>query len=158
MVAWPAVRRLDEGGPAVARRVELIRAQPLFVPLSLATVEHLAGCLAPVRIEPGAYLLREGDPGDRYFLVDTGEIEVSQGGRVLHTLGPGAGVGEIALLHAVPRTASVRAIDTVDAFGLDHASFLEAVTGMPASRSAAEATAAELLAADRRSDLEARST
>lgn len=158
VVAWPAVRRLDEGGPAVARRVELIRAQPLFVPLSLATVEHLAGCLAPIRIEPGAYLLREGDPGDSYFLIDGGRIEVSQGGRLVRTLGPGAGIGEIALLHAVPRTASVRAIDTVEAFGLGHESFLEAVTGMPASRSAGEATAAELLAADRRSDLGTRPT
>ena len=156
VVAWPAVRRLDEGGPAVARRVELIRAQPLFVPLSLATVEHLAGRLAPIRVEPGAYLLREGDPGDSYVLIDGGTIEVSRNGHVVRTLGPGAGVGEIALLHDVPRTASVRAIDTVDAFGLDHDAFLEAVTGLPASRSAAEATAAERLAADRRPDPEAR--
>ncbi len=151
IVAWPALRRLDEGGPAAARRVELIRAQPLFVPLSLATVEHLAARLVPVAVDVGDWILREGEPGDRYVLIDTGEIEVSQGGRPVRTLGPGAGVGEIALIHDVPRTATVRAAGPVEAFSLDRAAFLEAVTGQPASRAAAEATAAARLAADRAS-------
>ncbi len=151
IVAWPALRRLDEGGPAAARRVELIRAQPLFVPLSLATVEHLAARLVPVAVDAGDWILREGEPGDRYVLIDTGEIEVSQGGRPVRTLGPGAGVGEIALIHDVPRTATVRAAGPVEAFSLDRAAFLEAVTGQPASRAAAEATAAARLAADRAS-------
>ncbi|MGP1674688.1 MAG: MFS transporter [Candidatus Limnocylindrales bacterium] len=148
LVAWPAMRRLDEGGPTAARRVELIRAQPLFVPLSLATVEHLAARLVPMAVEDGAWIMREGDPGESYVLVARGEVEVSQGGRVLRTLGPGAGVGEIALLHDVPRTASVRALGPVEAFTLDHASFLEAVTGHAVSHAAAEATAAERLAGD----------
>ncbi|MGH2475419.1 MAG: cyclic nucleotide-binding domain-containing protein, partial [Candidatus Limnocylindrales bacterium] len=151
IVAWPALRRLDEGGPAAARRVELIRAQPLFVPLSLATVEHLAARLVPIHVDAGDWILREGDPGDSYVLIDRGEVEVSQAGRVMRTLGPGAGVGEIALLHDVPRTASVRAVGPVEAFSLDRDAFLEAVTGMPASRAAAEATAADRLASDRAS-------
>ena len=148
LVAWPAMRRLDEGGPTVARRVELIRAQPLFAPLSLATVEHLAARLVPMAVEDGTWILREGDPGESYVLIDRGEVEVSQGGRVLRALGPGAGVGEIALLHDVPRTASVRAIGPVEAFTLDHAAFLEAVTGHAVSHAAAEATAKERLAGD----------
>ncbi len=147
ILAWPAIRRLPEGGVAAVRRVELIRAQPLFMPLSLATVEHLAASLVPVAFEEGAWLMRAGEPGRDFLLIDTGEIEISRDGEVLNTRGPGAGVGEIALLHHVPRTASVRALSPVEAFSLDHEAFLEAVTGHAVSNAAAEATAREHLAA-----------
>ena len=142
-------RNLDEGGPAAARRVELLRTQPLFAPLSLATIEHLAATLVPVRFEPGAFLIREGDAGEDYFLIDTGEVEVLQGERRLRGLGPGHGVGEIALIHDVPRTASVRAVWPVEAFRMDREAFLEAVTGHAASHAAAVTAASRRLAADR---------
>lgn len=148
LVAWPAMRRLDEGGPVAARRVALVRDQPLFAPLSLASVEHLAGSLAPVRFEDGESLIREGDAGDRYVLIDDGAVEVVQDGRHVRALGPGAGVGEIALLHAVPRTASVIARGPVSAYSLDRTAFLEAVLGHAASHAAASAVADVHLAAD----------
>jgi CRP-like cAMP-binding protein len=122
----------------------------MFQPLSLATVEHLAARLEPVHFDAGAWLMREGDPGSDFLLIDRGEVEVSQAGAALGTLGPGAGVGEIALLHDVPRTASVRAVGPVDAFSLDHESFLEAVTGHAVSHAAAEAAARDRLTADSR--------
>ncbi len=153
LALWRVAGRLDEGGPAAVRRVECIRNQPMFQPLSLATVEHLAAGLEPVHFEAGAWLMREGDPGDDFLLIDHGEVEVTQGDVSLGMLGPGAGVGEIALLHDVPRTASVRAIGPVDAFSLGQGSFLEAVTGHAVSHAAAEAAARERLTADaRRSD------
>ena len=145
---WPFTQRLDEGGPAAVRRVELIRAQPMFGPLSLATVEHLAARLEPFQAAAGEWLMREGDAGDRFVLIDVGTVEVTREGEKLRTLGPGAGIGEIALLHDVPRTASVRAVDDVTGFGLDQASFLEAVTGHAVSHAAAQATARQRLEAD----------
>jgi hypothetical protein len=147
---WPIIRRLDEGGPAAIRRVELLRQQPLFGPLSLATVEYLAGSMVPVRYQPGEALIEEGARGDDYFLLDEGEVDVEQGGSVIAREGPGAGLGEIALLHDVPRTATVRAASPVAAFSLGREAFLEAVTGHAQSREAAEATAAEHLAGDER--------
>ena len=144
-----AARGLDEGGPAAVRRVELLRGQPLFAPLSLATVEHLAASLAPVRFDTGAWLIREGDVGDEYLLIDDGEVEISQGERVLGTGGAGLGVGEIALINDVPRTASVRATTPVAAFRMDRGAFLEAVTGHAQSDLAARTLAAERLASDR---------
>jgi hypothetical protein len=145
-----AARGLDEGGPAAVRRVELLRGQPLFAPLSLATVEHLAASLVPVRFDTGAWLIREGDVGDDYLLIDAGDVEISQGDRVLGTGGAGLGVGEIALINDVPRTASVRATTPVAAFRMDRGAFLEAVTGHAQSYLAARTLAAERLAADRR--------
>jgi hypothetical protein len=144
-----AVRDLDEGGPAAARRVELLRAQPLFAPLSLAVVEHLAATMMPRRYEPGSWLMRQGDPGEEYVLIDHGEVEVSQDMRVVRTLGEGAGVGEIALIRDVPRTASVRAETEVAAFSIGRDAFLEAVTGQPASHAAAREQAGRRLASDR---------
>ena len=142
-------RNLDEGGPAAARRVELLRAQPLFSPLSLATVEHLAATLEPRHFEPGAWLMHQGEPGDEYLLIDRGDVEISQDDRPLRTLGSGSGVGEIALIHDVPRTASVRAIGEVASFSLDREAFLEAVTGQSASHAAAHDLASRHLASDR---------
>jgi hypothetical protein len=148
LLAWPRLRRLDEGGPAAARRVELLRAQPLFAPLSLATIEHLAGSLQPVTYAPNAWLMREGDPGDRYLLIDRGEAEVTRLGEVIGRLGPMEGAGEIALVNDIPRTASVRTISEVDAFALDRRDFLEAVTGHAASEARAHHLVDERLAAD----------
>lgn len=143
-----SVRRLDEGGPAAARRVDLLVRQPLFQPLSLATQEHLAASLAPVSFADGDWLIREGTEGERYLLIDTGEVQIVQDGRVVGRRTVGDGVGEIALLHAVPRTASVRAVGPVDTFALERADFLEAVTGHAGSRAAAHGTAAAHLSAD----------
>ena len=98
--------------------------------------------------EDGAWLMREGDPGHEYLLIDTGSVEVTQGGRVVRTMGAGEGVGEIALLHDVPRTASVRALGPVGAFSLDRGAFLEAVTGHATSRASATARAQERMSAD----------
>ena len=64
------------------------------------------------------------------------------------TLGPGTGVGEIALLQAIPRTASVIARGPVSAYGLDRSSFLEAVLGHAASRAAASAVSDDHLEAE----------
>ncbi len=144
----PAMRRMDEGGVGVARRVDLVRGDPLFAPLSLATVEHLAAALRPLAYTQGAWLMREGEPGDDYVLIDTGSAEVSQAGHLVRTIGPGSGVGEIALMRGVPRTASVRALEPVTAFRLDQADFLEAVTGHATSRAEATARVDARLAAD----------
>jgi CRP-like cAMP-binding protein len=120
----------------------------MFAPLSLATVEHLAATMVPVRFEDGEWLIREGDVGDRYLLIDEGTVEVHQGDRSVRELGPGDGVGEIALLQDVPRTASVVARGDAAAYSLDRASFLEAVIGHGASLAATRSVAESHLAAD----------
>jgi CRP-like cAMP-binding protein len=139
---------MAEGGLGGTRRVELLRGEPLFAPLSLATTEHLAGALTPVAFDDRAWIMREGETGREYILIDAGEAEVSLEGRAIRTLGPGNGAGEIALLRDVPRTASVRAVGPVSAFSLDRASFLEAVTGHAVSRAVATSQVQDRLAAD----------
>ena len=48
---------------------------PIFAPLPGMTIEHLAGRLIPLRLEPGTVVVREGDPGDRFFIVAEGTVE-----------------------------------------------------------------------------------
>jgi hypothetical protein len=148
VLAWIPLRHVGQGTPESVRREELLRRQPLFAPLSLATVEYLSSSVVPVRAEPGTWLMREGDPGDAYLLIETGEAEVSRFGQVIGTLGPGDGVGEIALLNDVPRTASVIALTPLTAMSLGCESFLEAVTGHAASFDTARTIASDHLAAD----------
>lgn len=132
LLLWPGLRATDPGAMPLDRRLELIRAIPLFGPLSLAAAEDVASELRPVTYAAGDFLIRQGEPGHEYLVIDDGEIEVSQDGRPLHTMGPGSGVGEIALLHDVPRTASVRALGPVQAFSLAGEDFRQAVLTGPA--------------------------
>jgi hypothetical protein len=148
LLLTPALIGVPEGGSDGFGRVELVRDEPLFAPLSLATVEHLAAALTPVSFDDRAWIMCEGDIGLEYILIETGTAEVSMGGRAIRSLGPGDGAGEIALLREVPRTASVRAVGPVTAFCLDRADFLEAVTGHAASREVASAQIDARLNAD----------
>jgi CRP-like cAMP-binding protein len=98
-------------------------------------------------VAPRTAIVAEGGVGDRFYILARGRVAVTQGGRDMGELGAGDSFGEIALLRDVPRTATVTARDEVELFALDRSRFLEAVAGHAAGRAAAEAVAAERLAA-----------
>jgi MFS family permease len=116
-----------------------LRALPLFAPLGPPALEALARAVEPVELPAGTVVVREGEPGDRFYVVAAGEVAVETGGTPLGTLGRGDCFGEIALLRAVPRTATVVAETDVRLDALDRASFLLAVTGHERSARAADA-------------------
>jgi CRP-like cAMP-binding protein len=76
-----------------------------------------------VNVAPGETVVEEGEEGDAFFALSSGQVEVSQNGRPIRTMGPGAHFGEIALLLDVPRTATVRAVTPVRAFRLGREGF-----------------------------------
>jgi CRP-like cAMP-binding protein len=69
--------------------------------------------LARVSVAAGEEIVRQGEPGDRFYIVEAGAVEVvdEDDGRVVNTLGSGAAFGEIAFLTGQPRTATVRAVE-----------------------------------------------
>ena len=72
-------------------------------------VERLALEAAPVHAQPGETVVAEGDPGDRFFVIAQGRVQVTREDRLLRELVPGEWFGELALLRDVPRTATVTA-------------------------------------------------
>jgi MFS family permease len=119
---------------------DLLRRVPIFAPLPEATVERLAYALHDVRFAAGDVVFRDGEPGDRYYVIVSGEVEIL--GR---TFGPGEGFGEIALLRDVPRTATVTALSDVELVALERDDFIGAVSGHSSSLAAADAMIAARL-------------
>jgi MFS family permease len=141
-----AVFRLDAGTAVPVVEIALLRSLPLFAELPAPAIEGLAAALRPVRLEAGAVLIRQGDPGDAYFAIAAGELDAEQDGHFLGRYGRGDGVGEIALLRAVPRTATVTAHTAATVYQLDRDLFLTAVLGHVPTRRQAEGIAAARLA------------
>jgi MFS family permease len=144
-----AVFRLDAGTAVPVVEIALLRSLPLFAELPAPAIEGLAAALRPVRLEAGAVLIRQGDPGDAYFAIAAGELDAEQDGHFLGRYGRGDGVGEIALLRAVPRTATVTAHTAATVYQLDRDLFLTAVLGHAPTRRQAEGIAATRLATGR---------
>jgi MFS family permease len=129
-----------------ADELRILEAVPIFAPLPGGSLEHLAARLVPLRIEPGTVIVREGDEGDRFYMLVEGTLEVSQEGATLSEMEPGGYFGEIALLRDIPRTATVTAKTPVVLYALDRDEFLAAVTGHPQSADAAETVVSARLA------------
>ena len=107
----------------------LLRQVPLFAPLELKSLERVAQQLVRIEVPAGNVLIREGDEGDRFYVIESGTMTASFSGAVLRQMGPGDPFGEIALLRDVPRTATVTAEEPTVVLALDRADFLDAVTG-----------------------------
>ena len=136
--------RLD-AAPVPTEELGLLRAIDLFAPLPPPVLETLARALVPVRMEAGREVFRQGEVGDRYYIVVSGEVEIVSDGRVVAVTGPRGYFGEIALLRDVPRTATVRAKSELELYALERDDFIGAVTGHAASADAADAVVATRL-------------
>jgi hypothetical protein len=128
-LCWTRLRDHEIGAPVDQRRYELLRGNPIFAPLPLATLERLSQDLLPVEAPGESDVIVQGEMGDRFYLIDEGEVEVIENGVFRRREGPGESFGEIALLHDTPRTATVRTTAPSRFFVLESDSFLFAVTG-----------------------------
>jgi hypothetical protein len=126
LATFPRLRTLDASGVARSKLL-LLCNHGLFAALPAPAIEGLARELEAVRVSGGRAVIREGDVGDRFYLIARGELEVSSAGEPIRTLGPGAGFGEIALLHDVRRTASVVANCDCLLYALRRGPFLDAL-------------------------------
>lgn len=144
LVIYGRIGREDKVSVIDEKVVGLVRRVEVFTELPLTAVERLAAGMTPVEVPAGTVVMREGEPGDTFVLVSSGELEVTVEGRPMGRLGPGSGFGEIALLRRSPRTATVTALTDVIGFEVDSQTFACAVSG-PTSAAITEQVAATSL-------------
>jgi Cyclic nucleotide-binding domain/Major Facilitator Superfamily len=141
-------RRLDQAVPAPGPETGLLISLPMFAPLPLAITDLLAAEIEPRQFPAGTVVIREGEPGDHFHLIIEGSATVSVHGTPRPSLHRGDCFGEIALLRDTPRTATVTAEQPLHTLALGREQFLTAVTGNPASKTAADELAAQRLSTD----------
>ena len=115
----------------------------MFAPLSIAAKEHMAARLVEVPVGVGEVVIRTGEPGDRFYMVADGALEVTNG--VHARARRGDFFGELALLRDIPRTATVIATTRSRLYALEREDFLAAVTGHSGVRAAGEAVVEQRL-------------
>ena len=129
LLRWGRLRSFEVGAPVEEHHFSLLRADPIFAPLPLATLERLTHDLVEVEVDAGNEVITQGDIGDRFYMIDRGRVEVFEDGAHRRSQGEGESFGEIALLRGEPRTATVRTTERTALLALDRDHFISAVTG-----------------------------
>ena len=114
----------------------IVREAPLFRGLDEASAASLRGTMVPVKISKGNTLFKEGDEGDRLYVVLDGKLKLgtaSGDGRenLLSILGPGEMFGELSLFDPQPRTSTATAVTDARLLALSHDQVIGLVTAHP---------------------------
>ena len=137
VASWRRLRGMDRSIGVRDHDIDLLHEVPMLNALPLPAIEQLARGLESVDVPAGQVVFHQGDVGDNYFVIESGEAEVIGDGGVVATLGPGMGFGEIALLRRTRRTATVRATSELRLKALRSDRFLPVVLGYtPSAREA----------------------
>jgi MFS family permease len=149
-VSWTRLARVDEISPAPTSELGLLQGIPILAPLGVPTLEALASEAERVHFGVGEEVTKQGEPGEHFYVIVDGRVEVYEDGVRVREEGTGEFFGEIALLRDVPRTATVRAITELDLLALGREAFVPAVSGHAESAAEAEAVVAGRLGSARR--------
>ena len=143
---WRPLALLEAATVVPERPFKALRAVEIFAPLPLATIENVSRRVDAIEVHAGETVIREGEYGDRFYVVADGVLDVSCDRGAFPSVSAGDAFGEIALLQEVPRTATVTARDDCLLYALDRESFLCAVSSHPSAANAAQALATTRLA------------
>jgi MFS family permease len=146
LLTWRQLSALDDARPAPAAALEVLSKLPFFAPLEPEALESVAAKAAPITIGAGETVFRQGDPGDLFYTIVSGEVEVLIDGRRARVEGAGDYFGEIALLRKTPRTATVVALSPTELLSVDGEVFIAAISGHSAGIRGLDAVATARLA------------
>ena len=115
IAAVPRLRHLDKTTLDEGPMVGLLDSTPIFQELERPLLETLSGQFTREVVAGGTVILRAGDSGEHFFIIESGSVQaIDPQGGLVNQMGPGDCFGEIALLKDVPRTLTVAAAqDTV---------------------------------------------
>jgi putative peptide zinc metalloprotease protein len=108
----------------IRKEDELRRVRPL-AGLSASELSALRGRLDREANPVGSEIVTEGEPGDRFYIIESGQVEVVKGGTRVAILGADDTFGETALVEDCPRTATVRALTPVSLYSMGRETFDE---------------------------------
>lgn len=127
-LAQRGLRRIDRVALAPAG-VASVRGVPMLAVLPEHTIERLARTSSVLDVPTGAVVVRQGEVGGRFYIVEAGAAEVTIDEVAVGTLVAGDSFGEIALLRDVPRVATVTATAPLRLRAIERSDFLPAVLG-----------------------------
>ena len=148
-MTWSTVRFRRDGGdvpPPPAEVIDRLLQDTVFRYLPGSALTRLARTVHVEHHPERAVVIAEGDIGDRYYLIMSGEVEVTVAGDFVRTMGTGQSFGEIALLHDVARTATVVCSTPAELLVVERDDFLGALTGHPRTMAAAHDVASGFIA------------
>jgi CRP-like cAMP-binding protein len=97
---------------------DMLKNVPLFSGLDKRELEQIAGSMRGRIVSVSAVVLEQGAGGAGFFVVESGEGDVTVDGNSVGTVGPGDYFGEIALLTGSDRTATITARTDMHCYGL----------------------------------------
>ena len=135
---------LSTHGPKGKQMIqERLKRVPFFSSISKKDLATVAQQTDEVDVPAGKVLAREGDLGDEFFLIDSGTAEVTRDGEHVADLGPGDFFGEMALLEADRRNATVTATSPMSVIVMTRTSFRSLDRAQPAIHQAVSKAIAE---------------
>jgi Cyclic nucleotide-binding domain/Major Facilitator Superfamily len=146
-LGWRRLRAIDSSIEHRDAEIEVLKKVGMFRPLPMAAIDGLAVHVDHAEFAAGQAIFNQGDHGDRFYVIATGEADVIGDGRLVNTIGPGDGFGEIALLRGTSRTTTVCARTTLRVYTLERGHFLSAIGGYRSSSEEADALITSRLAA-----------
>jgi cyclic nucleotide-binding protein/MFS transporter len=147
-LTWHRLRLLDNEAMIPIVEMGLLRNLELFQTLPSAPLETLGREACYTTVATGTELIRQGDTGDTYYAIVEGHVVVTQDGAEIARLSSGEGFGEIALLHAIRRTATVTAASETTVVAVNSEAFLTALNASTTVYATATRVAAGFKARD----------
>jgi CRP-like cAMP-binding protein len=90
---------------------EFLARVPIFANCSASEIAAVANVAQESFFQPGQIIVTQGTPGQAFYMIITGRVEILRDGVSLGAFGPGDFFGEMSLLDAAPRSATIRALD-----------------------------------------------
>jgi len=118
----------------VATTAEVLRSVPLFEGMTDDAIATIVGVAEELEYPAGAELTRQGYPGESFIVIVTGRALVEVDGQRIRELGAGEYLGEISLIDGGPRTATVSAIESIQALVLPRVAFDHLIDAFPVVR------------------------
>jgi CRP-like cAMP-binding protein len=130
--------KFDERARKEFNRLSILRQIPLFEQFEGLELKRIAEILEKTEVISGQVIFRQGESGDRFYIIESGKVSVQIDGQECAILGTGEYFGEIALLMDMPRTASIIAIHPTILLQLKTGDFIDMMQNSSAMKKALE--------------------